>query len=427
MTKIPRDPLPDSTLALLADPYGFIGKRCRRFDSTVFETRLLLRKTLCLSGQTAAELFYDARHFQRQDAAPLRLQKSLFGRHGVQTLDGEHHRMRKAMFLALMSRPRIEALCTLTHEELMNAATRWSHQKRTALYGEFQEVLTRAVCRWAGVPLTAAEIPLRRRQLTAMFDGAGALGPRHWQARRSRRGGEAWIREWVQRLRRGELSADSGTVLRHIATHRDLQGELLPPQLAAVEVLNVLRPTVAVAVYLVFIAHALHEHPQERERLLASSGAYREMFVHEVRRFYPFFPAAPAVVRETFEWRGYRFDAGRRVMLDLHGINHDPSVWQDPAVFRPERFADWSGSAYDFVPQGGGDHRLHHRCPGEWITIELMRSTLNFLLHEIDYDVPAQDLRLRYRRLPALPRSRFVIRNVKIRERETRLARRVSY
>ena len=68
------------------------------------------------------------------------------------------------------------------------------------------------------------------------------------------------------------------------------------------------------------------------------------MFVQEVRRFFPFFPAVAGRVRETFEWRGYRFDRGTHVMLDLHGTNHDSRVWREPDAFRPERFLQWDGS-----------------------------------------------------------------------------------
>lgn len=49
--RIPRDPRFDGTRALLRDPYGFIAARSRRLGSDVFETRVLLRRTLCLSGR----------------------------------------------------------------------------------------------------------------------------------------------------------------------------------------------------------------------------------------------------------------------------------------------------------------------------------------------------------------------------------------
>lgn len=189
-----------------------------------------------------------------------------------------------------------------------------------------------------------------------------------------------------------------------IAEHRDLNGELLSPHIAAVEVLNVIRPIVAAAVYITFVAHALHHHPECRSKLEAGDdGSYLELFVQEVRRFYPFFPAVAALVRRDLEWRGYQFPSGRRVILDLYGTNHDASTWDAPEAFRPERFSDWDGSAFNFIPRGGGDHDMNHRCPGEWITVGLMKQAAGVLSRHVKYDVPEQDLRIDVSRLPALP------------------------
>lgn len=44
-----------------------------------------------------------------------------------------------------------------------------------------------------------------------------------------------------------------------------------------------------------------------------------------------------------------------------------------------------------------------------------MKAAATFLAKEVDFDVPEQDLRVDVSRLPALPRSRFVIRNVSVR------------
>lgn len=119
-----------------------------------------------------------------------------------------------------------------------------------------------------------------------------------------------------------------------------------------------------------------------------------------------------ARARRDFEWNGYRFPRGRRVMLDLYGTNRDPRVWDAPEEFRPERFRHWDGSPFNFIPQGGGDHGLNHRCPGEWITIELLKVSCRLLTETIVYDVPDQDLEIDTRRLPAIPKSRFVMSNV---------------
>jgi fatty-acid peroxygenase len=286
---------------------------------------------------------------------------------------------------------------------------------RVVLYGELHELLTRAVCTWAGVPLAEPIVQERTRQLTALFDGAGAVGPRHWRSRLARQQSERWLADLVQRIRAGQYKPPYWSAAHRIACHRELDGEQLTPQDAAVELLNVLLPTVAVSVYIVFAAHALHCYPRCRSRLEAGDARYAQHFVQEVRRFYPFFPAVPARVRKDFDWRGCRFQAGRRAILDLHGINHDPRLWEAPHEFQPERFEQWDGDQYEFVPQGGGAHPIHHRCPGEWITVALMRTALSFLTQQIDYAVPSQDLAIDCARLPALPRSRFVIADVRLR------------
>lgn len=417
MSPMPRDPRPDSSLALLADPYGYVPKTCRRFGRDVFEARLLLKPTICMSGAEAAELFYDPQRFVRRDAAPRRLVHSLFGKGGVQTLDDAAHRHRKQLFLSLMSRERIDALVRAADAQWTRHAQGWCARSRVVLYDEAQEVLGRAVCDWAGVPVAEAVWPKRLRDLVALFDGAGAVGPWHWAARAARKRCDRWIAHLIEQSRDGRLHLPVDSAAHAVASHRDLDSELLPTRVAAVELVNLLRPTIAVSVYVVFVALALEEFPEWRVRLqdadAADDDATLRAFVQEVRRVYPFFPAVAARVREDFEWRGYRFPKGRRVMLDLYGTGRDPRRWPQPEAFMPERFLSRAPGAYELIPQGGGDHAVHHRCPGEWITIELMVLAARRLVR-MRYALPPQDLRIDAKRLPALPRSRFVMAEVRV-------------
>ncbi|AUX41241.1 uncharacterized protein SOCE26_026510 [Sorangium cellulosum] len=415
---IPRDPLPDSTLALLMDPYRLVMRQCRKLGADLFETRLLLQRTICMTGPEASRLFHDTSRFMRKGAAPLRLQATLFGRGGVQMLDDAAHRHRKRMFLSMMTPESIQRLVDIA-ADVWRAQARRAAPEDVALYEQAQEILTRAVCTWAGVPLGEDEVQKRTRTLTALFDGAGALGPRHWASLLSRQEANAWIAGVVARIRDGSLGVPEGSPVHLVATYRDVDGNLLSPKIAAVEILNVLRPTVAVSVYLTFVAHALHHHPASRQRIAAGDDVYLDRFVQEVRRFYPFFPSIVARTRHAFEWQGYRFPAGARVMLDLYGTNHDPRAWSDPDRFDPDRFLREQVDAFNLVPQGGGDHHVTHRCPGEWIAIELMKATARLLTGELRYEVPPQDLEIDYTRLPALPRSHFVMRNVGLRAEAT--------
>jgi len=404
----------DCSLALLADPYRFIGERCRELNSDVFEARLMLQPTIFLHGAEAAELFYDAERFQRSGAAPEPLRATLFGKGTVQSLDGAMHRQRKALFVAATAPASVDALVAETRRAWQRVVPKSPGIGPVSLYALAREALTRAACAWAGVPLAESEVPLRTRQLTLLFDGAAAGPLQHVRSRIARRRAEAWLAALIDSSRGGATALAPESIAQQVANHRDADGQPMASDIAAAELLNVLRPTVAISVFIVFAAHALHEHSSWRTRLRARRDRVElDAFVQEVRRFYPFFPAVVARTRREFEWKGHRFPAGRRTMLDLFGTNHDARYWQAPAKFRPERFLDDRPGPFSFVPQGGSTVRGNHRCPGEGITRALMAQAVELLLDRLDTTVAAQDFRVDDGRLPALPRERFMLRRVR--------------
>jgi fatty-acid peroxygenase len=407
----------DSTLALFRNPYRFISERASAIGEDVFETRLLLRRTICMTGPESAALFYDPAHFQRAGAAPARLQRTLFGEGGVQGLDGQPHRARKRLFLDIASPDRVEDLATTVSEHWIAAAGRWAETGEVRLYPDVQKLLTIAACEWAGAPLLDSEVEIRTREIVALFDDAGAVGPRHWRSRLARKAADQWAQRVIETIRAGDLRPSPTAAAHVLASHRTPDGQLLPAKIAGVELLNVIRPTVAVSVYITFVAHALARYPDWRRRLAAGDGTEDQMFVQEVRRFYPFFPAVAAVVRENFEWHGHRFRKGRRAMLDLYGINHDPRAWLHPHRFDPERFRTWDSDPYKLVPQGGGDVRVHHRCPGEPISVRLMALAVDMLTRRLDYVAALPDEPIDDTRLPALPRDGFAVRDLALQER----------
>lgn len=411
--EIPGDTLTESGVAFRLDPYRYIGRRCDELGTDVFRTRLLLEETICLRGREASELFHDARRFERAGAAPDALVKTLVGEGGVQGLDGEAHRHRKSMFMrVLMTSSRIRQLEDAFEAEWEASEPGWAGADRVVLYEAMHRVLGRAVCAWAGVELSADEEAQRLREMVALFDDAGSAGPGHVWSRLCRTNADAWAGRVIEDVRAGRRAPGPDTAAHVIATHRGLDGERLSTAVAAVELLNVLRPVIAVSVFITLAATALHEHPASRAPLRAGDDAHLYRFAQEVRRFYPFFPVTVARVKRDFEWRGYTFAAGTRAMLDIHGTNHDRRVWGDPGVFRPERFAGRPDDRFEFVAQGGGQHATHHRCPGEWITLGLIKRALVRLAGAMTYEVPEQDLSIDFQRLPALPRSGFVMTRV---------------
>lgn len=414
MASIPRDKPLDSTLALLREGFPFIQNRCERFGSDIFEARIMGKKMICIHGEEAAKVFYDEELFKRNGALPKHIQKTLFGEGGVQSLDDQAHRQRKGMFMSLMSPDNIERLMKLTAEQWHAYLKKWEKERNlVVLFEEVQEIFCRAACAWAGVPLKEEEVKFRTEDFLSMIDSFGAAGPRYLKGLPARSRAEKWIRGIIDQIRNRGLEVNEGSAVHVFATSRDADGRLLDSRIAAVEVLNVIRPYVAIAYYVAFTALALHEHPEYRDKLRDSSDEEIKMFVQEVRRYYPFVPLLGAVVRKEFDWRGHHFKEGRTVLMDMYGTLHDPKLWDKPNEFRPERFKNWKGSPFDFIPQGGGEHNMGHRCAGEWITIGAMHVSLQFLTRFMEYEVPKQDLGFSLSRMPTFPRSGFVIKNVK--------------
>lgn len=409
---LPRDPAFDNALAFLNEGYRFVSNRCNRFCADGFETRLLMRKAICVRGEAAARMFYTPGRFTRQGAAPVTTVMQLQDFGSVHAIDDEDHHHRKRMFLALMTPERLQAIADLTARHWGASVKRWEQQRKVVLHDEVEEILCRAVCDWSGIALPESEVRERTRELSATVEGAASVGPRGWKGLLMRNRSERWLRGIVDEVRAGQRIAAPGTALQVFTTHRDRRGELLPAQTVAVELHNILRPTVAVARFLTFAAHALHEYPECRAALQTGEDQPLEHFVQEVRRYYPFFPIVAGIVREPFDWHGTHFDAGTWVLMDLYGTNHDARCWPEPDRFLPERFQAWDGSAFNLVPQGAGDHYFTNRCPGEWMAIGLTKVMVRLLVSFMKYDVPAQDLRIDLRRIPAIPKSRMVIANV---------------
>lgn len=407
-----RRPLTDRTLPLLTEGYAWLPDRMRDSADRVVRTRLLGRPALAVRGPDAVRFFYDEAHVHRHGAVPAPVLDTLFGQGAVHTLDGDAHRARKELFLPLLDPERVAGLTEHVTAAWDEAVHDWSGRDRVVLFDEAGVVLTRGVCRWAGLPGEAVDAESLVRDLIAMVDGFASPGPRHLRARRARSRQEARTARLIEDVRSGAVTAPDGSVLERVARHRDAPDRPLDARTAAVELLNVLRPTVAVSWFVAFSAHALHRWPAHRERLRAGDDAFATAFAHEVRRFYPFAPFLGGRVVTDLTWRGASVPAGGILLLDVYGQNHDEDLWGDPYTFRPERFLDRPPGRDELIPQGGADPGTGHRCPGERITVGLLEA-LAVRLARLEYTVPVQDLRIPLRRIPTRPRSGFAVTGVR--------------
>jgi fatty-acid peroxygenase len=419
----------ESALAFVRDGYMFGTKAFRRLGTDAFRTTILGMPVVVMRGREATRFFYEGGRFDRSHTIPKSVTHLLQDEGSVQTLEGAAHRRRKELFLGLLTGAGEQRLVETFSAELERTvrggvgAGAGSADPGIRLIDLVNVVLTRAVGEWAGLPAETTLELERTDMLARMVEHAGDVGPANWITRWQRRGTERLLQAAIENARREPGSVPSGSALAVIADYRepnpdaaDRPEEPLSLETAAVELLNILRPTVAVGRFMVFAAHALHRHPEWKRRLSAGDDDLVRSFANEVRRFYPFFPVIAGRATRESTWAGHEFQPGDRAALDLYATNHDPALWTHPQRFDPDRFSGTTVDPDTLIPQGGGQYGADHRCPGEPATVLLLDEAVRWLTQRLDYSVPPQDLRISLRRFPALPESGFIISDLAVRE-----------
>ena len=417
---IPKEEGFENGLKVLREGYQYIPNRTKAYQSDIFETTLLGDKAVCVTGEEAARMFYDETKIKRNGAAPKFATKTLLGEDGVQTLDDDEHRNRKQYFLDLMTEERIKDWQLLVKKHFLKSAIDWMEIPSINFYEESKKVLTKAVCEWAGVPLPDKEVQKRTDQLADLFETVAEPSHKFLKGVISRQTSTKWAQDLIQQVREGVIHPKEDTALYQIAFHRNLDGTLIDTHPAATDLLSVLRPSVAIAIYMTFVALSIQQFPEVKAQLKAEdmNGDYYEAFVQEIRRYYPFFPFNAGYARIDFTWNGYQIEKDTLVIFDFYGTNQDERLWENPEQFNPERFLDWEESPtnqvqFKLVAQGGGDYLSGHRCPGEWNTVEAMKVTAEFLTKYIDYDFPEQDIGYSMVSMPTKPKSGIILKNIR--------------
>ncbi|XP_057811432.1 flavonoid 3'-monooxygenase CYP75B137-like [Salvia miltiorrhiza] len=117
---------------------------------------------------------------------------------------------------------------------------------------------------------------------------------------------------------------------------------------------------------------------------------YLSLVMKEALRLHPSLPLlVPHCPSATSVVAGYTIPKGARVFVNVWAIHRDPSIWENPLEFRPERFCDgkwdYSGNDLNYFPFGSG-RRI---CAGTAMAERMFMYSLASLLHSFDWSVPA--------------------------------------
>jgi cytochrome P450 len=116
---------------------------------------------------------------------------------------------------------------------------------------------------------------------------------------------------------------------------------------------------------------------------------YLKCIIKETLRLHP--PAPLLVPRETsasVELGGYFIPPKTRVIVNAFAIQRDPSFWDRPDEFLPERFennpVDFKGQDFQFIPFGSG----RRGCPGALFGVTAVEFMIANLLYWFDWRLP---------------------------------------
>ncbi|KAL5820335.1 hypothetical protein ACOSQ3_022217 [Xanthoceras sorbifolium] len=116
---------------------------------------------------------------------------------------------------------------------------------------------------------------------------------------------------------------------------------------------------------------------------------YLHMVIKESMRLHPVAPLLlPHESMEDCTVNGFYIPKKSRVIINVWAIGRDPSAWNDPEKFFPERFEgsniDLRGHDFQLLPFGAG----RRGCPGLQLGLTLVRLMLAQIIHCFDWKLP---------------------------------------
>jgi cytochrome P450 len=331
--------------------------------------------------------------------------KPILGEHSLILLDGAEHLRQRKMILPAFHGERMHAygraMIDMTHASI----DRWPLGRQFPVHRQMQSITLQVILRTVfGVeegPRFAelAEVVTRMLDATAnpmlllpfLQKDLGPLSPWGRFLRLARQSQEILRAE----IRRGREKGTAGRtdVLAMMLDARDEQGQPLSEDEVHDELVTLLvagHETTATA-----LAWTLRWLLPDRELVarlkeeIATTGgdpariAKLELLdatVKEALRLQPVVPNAGRLLQQPARIGNLELPAGALVAASIYLVHRRPSLYPEPARFRPERFLGFKPAAWEFLPFGGG----LRKCVGAAFALYEMKMVLAATLPRVE-------------------------------------------
>jgi cytochrome P450 family 135 len=372
----PRYPRMVQAWLWLRQPAWFLGQ-CAGAYGDVFTIRLPLGLNLVhvTSPELVKAVFGGSADVLRAGEANATILEPLVGTHSVLVLDGPEHARQRKLILPAFHGDRMRAWEATIRDITRAEIARWPVGRPFALRPSMQSItLDVIVSVIFGVDDRARHDDLRRHigKLTAI-----GRNPFLLLATRDRRLGR--YAPWARFLRaRDALSAalaaeirqrrhTSGLGQRHdvlslMLQARDERGRPMTDDEVRDELVTLLfagHETTATSLAWAF--DLLLHHPRALNRLMAElaidGSEYLDAVIKETLRVRPVVALVDRHVRQATQIGDHAIPAGAIVCPNIYLAQRRPDLYENPAEFRPERFAGQAPPGFGWFPFGGGIRR----------------------------------------------------------------------
>jgi cytochrome P450 len=417
-------PLLGETLAFLKDSFGFVESRVGKYGP-VFRSSILGRPAVFIVGARACEVWVDAALLERDGAMPPHV-KELFGGESLPSLDGAAHATRKQLVLSAFRKDALRSYLPTIDATVRASLTACAAAGELPMVQPLKELAIESICATMASMKKGPELDALLGDYGAIGPGLGSLPiPMPGTAFSRARKAMSRIFALYDRLIAAHQTAPSADGLSRMLAAKTTDGAQLTPDDAKRELHHVVIAGLIVWADFASSFTLLADHPTARDALVAEvtkldagpldldallALPVLRRTVMEIKRLCPIVPAQFARARVSFEVEGYTVPEGAMVLWGVRSTNIFAGTYGEPTKFDPDRFVpsveggrgEHEKHEHAFVPQGPGPEG-GHRCPGVDLATLFMSVFIVRLLQGYTWEIPAQDLGMRWNLIPPEP------------------------